>query len=200
MFGGSDTSSFSLFFLFISFLPNFIVTFLISQSIFYCSSVSFIHQSARLFFLIDRIYFNQWRRELYRWMVRQLYRVIFQCLFSKILVDLIFNPVKAPVRPAPPPPLNIAKVNTSHVQHAVPVSSRYSRYFLCFYIAWRQKSSYFLFVLVICSVTEDLTALAKCAYLTPFSYMSYIFKLLLKIYNPKAVTLQITLHLFVIQY
>ncbi|KAK4008182.1 hypothetical protein OUZ56_013334 [Daphnia magna] len=31
--------------------------------------------------------------------------------------------VKAPVRPAPPPPLNIAKVNTSHVQHAVPVSS-----------------------------------------------------------------------------
>ncbi|KAI9554035.1 hypothetical protein GHT06_019307 [Daphnia sinensis] len=35
---------------------------------------------------------------------------------------LSFN-VKAPVRPAPPPPLNIAKVNTSHVQHAAPGSS-----------------------------------------------------------------------------
>nr|CAH0107208.1 unnamed protein product [Daphnia galeata] len=34
------------------------------------------------------------------------------------------NAVKAPVRPAPPPPSNIAKVNTFHVQHASATSSR----------------------------------------------------------------------------
>ncbi|XP_046649998.1 uncharacterized protein B0303.7-like isoform X2 [Daphnia pulicaria] len=33
------------------------------------------------------------------------------------------NAVKAPVRPAPPPPSNIAKVNTFHVQHAAAASS-----------------------------------------------------------------------------
>lgn len=95
--------------------------------------------------------------------------------FSEILVVyLISHPAKAPVRPAPPPPLNIAKVNTSHVQHAVPASSRYSGYFLCLYIASRQKTSNFLFGHRTCKFLRTLLS-AKCICFAAYSFISFVY-------------------------